>query len=190
MGTRYARKTKSLDIPEAHRCILMGEQFPADVDDWDVLHATHPSGKVLREYWQRYRATILEDWTWAPPGTRPAGWWMFDAPRWDAETIPAYERDRFAAPRLIQIDGQWQEPTFPARGWVPLQHCGLWALAPWQAWQGWTAEATECTVESQAAYLVRFGLLSAPEADAIGDTPPDELAMVTAAAYGLTNTTN
>ncbi|MEQ1953600.1 hypothetical protein [Mesorhizobium sp. CN2-181] len=36
--------------------------------------------KEVRELWERWRDELLAQWVLDNPGTRPRGWWMFDAP--------------------------------------------------------------------------------------------------------------
>jgi hypothetical protein len=42
-----------------------------------------------RQAWQALREDILERWVRQHPGTRPYGWWAYDAPRWRREDLPA-----------------------------------------------------------------------------------------------------
>lgn len=67
-------------------------KVPSDLDDrgrenlttgfdWPVLDGCERTDAELREVWRQHRESLLAAWIAEHPGTRPAGWWLFDAPR-------------------------------------------------------------------------------------------------------------
>jgi hypothetical protein len=71
---------------------------------WECFQLCGPHAtERLRQLWLELRAEILTDWIAETPGTRPEGWWEFDAPRWQLADRPARWRDlaltEFCEPR-------------------------------------------------------------------------------------------
>jgi hypothetical protein len=136
--TRARRSYGAKSSPKI-RSWLKGE---AKAPRMAVLLAGEEGTKAV---WERFREEILTEHIAELPGTRPRGWWAFDAP----------ERRR----RL----GGVGEPRFTA--WSDMTWNGLFEL--WFTGPGW--EGTPCdpydmpTFESQATFLDRHGLLSAAE---------------------------
>jgi hypothetical protein len=58
------------------------------IDAWKMYFGTNPrSGSpVALELWDTYSADVLGRWAVRVPGTRPRLWWRFDAPGADAQT--------------------------------------------------------------------------------------------------------
>ncbi|MBP7571018.1 MAG: hypothetical protein KBA95_13245 [Acidobacteria bacterium] len=63
-------------------------------------------GGRVRGLWERLRAELLASWTREHPGTRPAAWWWFDAPRWrradwprECQCLGPWADERWAEPR-------------------------------------------------------------------------------------------
>ncbi len=188
MGVRARRKSTG-DLPPAIRAVLLGERFPEGLDPWDTFHAgdvrMRKSGGTppTQEHWTRHREGLLEEWTRERPGTRPAGWWIYDSPQWPGAHKPCSFR-ALAAPRLIQLGGVLEEPALPEM-WTPFQHCGLFRRAPWRKAMDGENELVEHPVESQPAYLKRYGLLMPEEEKRLKHAPEIELALIDAEAYGL-----
>lgn len=184
MGIRTKRIRDAGDIPAAYLAVLRGEPMPPDVDGWDRFVAGWPDrrfGDTTFDYWTRHRHSLLGEWIRERPGRRPAAWWLYDSPRW--EGLSRGSPDEFAAPRKIVIDGALIEPPLPEM-WIPGQYMGLFTTPPWRELMPGDHHV-EAVVESEAAYLVRHGLLSTREADAIGDVPDHVTAWINPEAYGL-----
>ena len=49
--------------------------------------------------WQAARGEILADWIREHPGTRPAAWWAYDAPKQAAPRVPKWRRPEMVEPR-------------------------------------------------------------------------------------------
>lgn len=184
------RRASAGEIPAAMLCRLRGEPFPADTTGPERWHAAQSDvdgaslGPMsLREAWERVGGELLAEWRERWPGTRPSGWWELDAPRCDEPGVPGWIRDRLAAPRGVRVGGEALLPSLP-RGWVPSQHCGLFAPHPWTRPQ-YADPTIELEIEAEHVYLARHGLLTPDEALAVGDAPEIVLERVTAWAYGL-----
>jgi hypothetical protein len=172
--------------------ILLGQPFPADVDGWDVLAVTSPNwhkgmlGNPSRhDYWRSVEGEVLPQWISANPGTRPAAWWMFDAPRWEHPNLAPRLRRDSSAPRRILVDGVPTEPEAPGMI-VTTLFKGTYAPAPWsKRWDG--EQLVELEVETEASYLRRHGLLTAAEVRSLAKHPAPEFAplMVSLWAYGF-----
>lgn len=90
--------------------------------------------------WRELRAGIMSDWIAAHPGTRPAGWWLFDAP---------------AGQRRERIDGGIH-PHDQADYDLPKT---LWRGLPRYR----RAEDMEAQFESECEFLARLQLLQPAE---------------------------
>jgi hypothetical protein len=100
----------------------------------------------LEALWKQHGADILDVWIVEHPGTRPWAWW-----RWTASE-PRRVLD--GVERIVEYSWIWRE----YRNGVP----GLRRGDP---------DRAACLVESQAAYLLRLGLLAPGEKSAL--TPAD-----------------
>jgi hypothetical protein len=114
----------------------------AEHEDWVMLFRAHkPGSRAAEPLWRDHGEEILAEWVAEHPGTRPWGWWKFDATeprpvvrgtalvsdrRWWAERW----RDQFGVPMFVQIR--------PRGAALPL-------------------------VESEASYLQRLGLFAVGE---------------------------
>jgi hypothetical protein len=138
-------------IDPAHWAILTDEMVPADANRFTVLDAE--SYDVMRLLWEDHRAGILADWIKLKPGTRPAMWWRYDAPRLDPEKHGRWSRT-VLAPRLIEtrrkLCGEGM-PLHEALNFAPAHHYGI------PAWFG--DPDNPPAFESQRVYLKRHGLL-------------------------------
>lgn len=88
---RVARKRKKdMVTPAEYRCLQHGFMFftPASYYDGRSLWRNESLRTEMRGIWQFLRPQILKEWIRSDPqrsdnggpGTRPAGWWAFDAP--------------------------------------------------------------------------------------------------------------
>jgi hypothetical protein len=120
--------------------------------------------RELAETWAAHRDGVLADWIAEYPGTRPAHWWTYDAPRQPLGTFPGvwYDGER-PEPRLRL--GGIGTPAHEVLACVPYFPFGL--PASWltesdvaRCGRGVAIDADDPpTFESQAAYLQRHGLL-------------------------------
>lgn len=120
------------------------------------------SDAELREPWEFARDSILREWTRARPGTRPPGWWRFDAP----------EEPRL---RLGGTGTAWEDSV---RGRIPEQWVDKWEVGYYTGRQvdvdgaligveyvgedfdGVAIDPNDPPLfESEPAYLRRLGLL-------------------------------
>jgi len=125
-------------------------------------------GEALRELWDRARGEVLTGWTKDHPGTRPAVFWRFDAPRQLLGTHGgAFYDGKLQQPRK-QISGAGCDAS-AISAYMPHYECGLPT-----SWAGFE-EGDPPVFESQAAYLRRHGLLT-----------PHEVRVLTAADYERT----
>jgi hypothetical protein len=71
---------------------------------------------AVRQAWKALRDDLLRGWIEEHPGTRPWGWWTFDAPRWTRK-FDAYYDGTLPEPRLRV--GGIGTPAFEALNVVP-----------------------------------------------------------------------
>ena len=73
--------------------------MPEDADQWELLDLQNPTSARLlnsfRALWEQHRNEILAAWVKEKPGTRPARWWEFDAPRSDIGTYSGENQAAF-----------------------------------------------------------------------------------------------
>jgi hypothetical protein len=114
---------------------------------------------MLRGAWAEFRESILEAWVAARPGTRPAGWWQYDA----AEPRRVlHGRSLLETGPAVYLEARWRrDDGIPATRRVP------------------NTEDSRLVVEAQAAYLGRLRLLSRDERRALRarDFEPVELSL-------------
>lgn len=82
MPTNRRRRTRGrtrLDVPEIVLCALREGREAAARQHPDQALTLYDPG-VLEQSWPVVREQVLEQWVAAHPGTRPDGWWTFDAP--------------------------------------------------------------------------------------------------------------
>ena len=111
-----------------------------EILEWNFSLYGHVEPPVdIGDAWQRWGEEILADWIASRPGTRPAAWWTFVG-------LPKF------GPRQQLRRG----PAAVPRG-------GYWFGAP--AWH--TAVPVPGQYEDQTAYLMRHGLLTETERQAL-----------------------
>src|SRR4051812_11143425 len=107
MPTKRRRRTRHTAAPIRPPIwfLLRTGQLPHHTDDAEhegvfdapmALGSHHPahgstSDNDLHALWLALRDELVGDWVASSPGTRPWGWWEFEAPRW---TGPYPERCR------------------------------------------------------------------------------------------------
>jgi|ERR1039458_9154775 hypothetical protein len=117
-------------------------------------------GEALRELWDRARGEVLTGWLRDHPGTRPAVWWRFDAPRQPLGTHSgAFYDGKLPLPRK-QLSGAGCDAS-AISAYMPSYECGLPT-----SWAGFE-EDEQPVFESQPSYLKRHNLLVAGELRAL-----------------------
>jgi hypothetical protein len=98
-------KARARELSPAMVTFLLTGDLPRGDDGravgWVEVHTK--SSAELRADWLAVRDDLLGEWIISHPGTRPWGWWRFDAPRWAREDWPARQRDL----------GPWADRLFP-----------------------------------------------------------------------------
>ena len=103
-----------------------------DGDWWEAFDASFPGHRAeypnLRPEWDRVRDRLLTEWIGAHPGTRPWGWWLFDAPRWQPPypqrlVSLAWHCQLLAEPR--RRIGGIGTPAFEVLGYWPEYRLGI-----------------------------------------------------------------
>lgn len=148
---RLRTRSRREAIDPAHWAILTDTPLPADANPFTALDAE--SYDVMRLLWEDYRAGILADWIKTKPGTRPAMWWRYDAPRLDPSQLGRWSRT-VVAPRLIETRRKLRGEGMPlheALNYAPSHDYGI------PAWFG--DPDNPPAFESQRAYLKCHGLL-------------------------------
>jgi len=148
---KWRVRDRKEELPEDVVRYMADQTLPdcSDDDDLKKLLLTGWGSPSLAALWREHGAGITADWIRGHPGTRPWCWWLHDA----------------SEPRRCLTGA---EPLFT------LQHAGDFA---WVWKRKWGAPAfVQCrppgyvglpTVESQAAYLARHGLLGTEERAAL-----------------------
>ena len=62
------------ELLPAERSALMGEPYDDPAEKFFILE------KSIREAWEFAGESLLAEWVETRPGTRPPGWWRFEAP--------------------------------------------------------------------------------------------------------------
>jgi len=76
---RYRTRVRHAPIDPVHWAILTDAPLPADANPFLAMDRNFEP--ALRPLWKIQGPAILIDWIAAHPGTRPACWWLYDAPR-------------------------------------------------------------------------------------------------------------
>jgi hypothetical protein len=161
---------------------------------------------TLRGLWEAHRTELLAAWADERPGTRPAVWWRWDAPRCSAPgrrvSIGPELRRRLGGigdvfpPRVTSPgESDWGIPT----QWVTADQIGRYngrsLKGPRDCWtKDWTEghfpyaapdPADPPLFEAQASYLQRHGLLLPGEAERVTaeDFAPERIDVAEADAH-------
>jgi hypothetical protein len=156
-------------LPEAARILFeTGERTTPDAAGADALWIEHHRLPAL---WAEHQAALLEAWIDAHPGTRPWGWWRWEAPEprrvlRNADCVHLQPDEARPPGRPWSTDPAWRTGT--AR-WSGEGGFGIPAHAPLGHYT--------LTVEAEAAYLDRLGLLTLDEHAALtaADFAPERL---------------
>jgi len=79
---RRAPKARRLGISIEERVALLGEEPPPEANPFALMEFEYGgrAGAKLREAWEYAGESLLAEWIQTHSGTRPPGWWRFDAP--------------------------------------------------------------------------------------------------------------
>lgn len=145
-----AETSKALSAPEK-RQLLHGHDF------FNTAYGRNPTGEALermRTDWNRYRDELLREWIASRPGSRPFGWWTFDAVE-RRETIDGSVHP-FDRPERRALCEKWHARN-PNQGYD---------RRFWELYYGMPAIVVGegmVRYESERAYLKRLGLLTSDE---------------------------
>jgi hypothetical protein len=130
--------------------VITDQPLPANFETFALKIDFHGN---LEQLWELHRDVILAEQVKDNPGTRPALWWRYDAPRLPVGRFPGHHRD-----------GQLPEPRLRTGGTgTPVAATSAaYAYGLPTAWIDFD-EDDPPTFESEAAYLKRHGLLMAGE---------------------------
>jgi hypothetical protein len=146
---RRVNKAKQ-QMSDAEWKYLCDRQLPADFEKFALDIDFHGN---MEKLWNENRDVILTEYVKENPGTRPALWWRYDAPRLPVGTFPGHYRD-----------GQLPEPRLRTGG-IGTPVAATSAAYGYGLPTAWIDidEDDPPTYESQAAYLKRHDLLLAGE---------------------------
>jgi hypothetical protein len=124
-----------------------------------------------RELWKTWGPAVLAKWLRDRPGTRPALWWKYDAPRLPDKGTGAYwDGGKLPEPRR-RLGGRGRTKAEEAGGKLVFllnNFCGIPANG--ENWAFYDPSDPP-QYESQASYLQRHGLLSHEEGEALKTRP-------------------
>jgi hypothetical protein len=163
-------KNRAAEIAPAILAYLQTGEHPESPGDALTLLEKTDAG--LREDWEAVKDAVLENWIAERPGSRPWGWWMYDA--------PSPQRRRLGGVGTPSCECLAYEPRFEAGlpvDWIApfdvLFYTGRAVdvdgdpIAPENLGNDFRGRAVDADdpprFESEAAYLRRHGLLSASE---------------------------
>jgi len=163
------RKRKISIVPEWKLNYLLYGTNPLDNDVWEKSGQSYNIFDAFDwdsyTVWIENKDQILPDWIKKHPGTRPCGWWDYEAPRQpkknNGEDYDGYlpeDRKILEAPKCM-VRGPYTRSLEEAESFffgVADTDDYLYDLQE-------SGEDPVIVVESQAAYLERFGLLTAAE---------------------------
>jgi hypothetical protein len=147
-----------LEIKQGIWDYLNDEPIPDDDSEtkFAIIMLEAGDGEYLRELWTRARAEVLGAWLKDHPGTRPAVWWRFDAPRQLLGTHDgAFYDGKLPQPRK-QLSGAGCDASLIS-AYMPSYESGLPT-----SWAGFE-EGDPPVFEAQCEYLRRNNLLVAHE---------------------------
>jgi hypothetical protein len=155
---RRVNKAKE-QLTDAQWDYLCDKPMPANFETFVLEIDFH---RNTHQLWDLHRDAILTEHIKENPGTRPALWWRYDAPRLPIGTFPGHYRDgQLPEPRLL-VGGSGTHVAATS---------AAYAYGLPTAWID-IDEDDPPTFENQAAYLKRHGLLLAGE-ERRADFEPD-----------------
>lgn len=178
MPTNRRLRTRALraEIDPVLWAALNDEPPPADGNPIVALDISNYD--AMEPLWREHRAAILARWIHAKPGTRPAMWWRYDAPRLAPELLGRWARTVYA-PRLIET-----RRLLRGNG-KPLHEALLIAPAHDYGIPVWFGDPDSPPLfEPQHAYLMRQGLLRPAERRAVAEPFPHPLRIEPAKRWG------
>jgi hypothetical protein len=117
---------------------------PFDYDAYELAGAVLRGGYAeIEDLWARHGASLLEDWATAHPGCRPFAWWVCAA----REPRRVHRGVELLARGMVREDVWWR-PRFGVPFFVQARPAGFTGYP---------------TIEAEAAYLDRLGLLADAE---------------------------
>jgi hypothetical protein len=150
MPVRRRTDKKRTGLTDAQWRFLTDKPLPKNFETFVLEIDFHENTEQL---WGLHRDVILAEHVKENPGTRPALWWRYDAPRLPVGTFPGHYRD-----------GQLPEPRLRTGG-IGTPVAATSAAYGYGLPTAWIDidEDDPPTYESQAAYLKRHDLLLAGE---------------------------
>ena len=96
------------EILPSERSALMGEPYDDPAEEFFIVE------KAIREAWEPAKESLLAEWINTRPGSRPPGWWRFEAPsevrnRVSGIGTPAHEVPAYAARFDRGVPAYWVE---------------------------------------------------------------------------------
>jgi hypothetical protein len=119
---------------------------------WETFALEIDFNNNIEQLWNLHRDVILAEHVKENPGTRPALWWRYDAPRLPVGTFPGWYIDG-KLPQPRKRDGGIGTPAYEVSAIGPSFAYGIPEI-----WVG-TDEDDPPIFESQAEYLKRHGFL-------------------------------
>src|SRR4030042_2264226 len=95
--------------------LLTGQQ-PKEEDAWWEIFAFTGEKETVRAAWENLRDELLPAWILDHAGSRPWGWWAYDAPRWGRK-FGAWFDGTLPEPRK-RLGGKGT-PAYEALAYVP-----------------------------------------------------------------------
>ena len=171
---RRARQRRA-DLDPTLWAILTDAPLPPDSNPFLVIEAS--SYNYMLPLWEESRDFIMDGWVKEHPGTRPAMWWRYDAPRASPDVQGRWSCT-IVAERMIDLrrkeNGNGQ-PIHDVLAYVPSHDYGI------PAWLGDPYEPP--VFETQHNYLKRHGLLLSKESCTIAEPFPCPLQIEAARAW-------
>jgi hypothetical protein len=147
---RQSRKRKgSSDRRERIVCEVLRRGYSIET----VFGEPEPTEAELEQCWERYGDEIVAEWVEQQPGSRPWGWWRFEAPevRQRVDGVHPFDDPSY----------QQEADRYRRKGWIDLMATtfGVPKYQPGDWWAGFS----RAEYEDEWSYLDRHGLLTDQE---------------------------
>lgn len=114
MPTTRRRITRNAhpEIGEAEWCALTDQELPPGINPLlriDLEHFSFNSNK-MRTLWEQHGESVLEEFTDAHPGQRPACWWHWSSPRATDAQLSAWGK---SVEEIARLDSEGERPGTP-----------------------------------------------------------------------------